>query len=198
MPEHQWKQNEATLPHVNGATSWWEICAKCGAERIRHARADGTYDFDEGKSSGECVVDVKIPEPGDGIVHQSPEYLTLMEAAKTIRHAGNNIHPTSQWMQMWAAWGMNPEKWPKPDAQPPGDEALWVRVKGPTNFPSTSGRYLVTRSHSGIVPCVTVADFDDDNTMWSISQAINERTSVFIDITNEVVGWTHLPEALFP
>ena len=50
-------------------------------------------------------------------------------ALKTIREAGNNTHPTAAWMQKWAAYAMEPCKWPKPDAKPP-KERLYSVPKG--------------------------------------------------------------------
>jgi hypothetical protein len=44
--------------------------------------------------------------------------LPAMEALQTIRFSGGNEDPTSVWMQKWAAWGMEPNKWPKPPEVP--------------------------------------------------------------------------------
>lgn len=44
------------------------------------------------------------------------------EALKMIREAGNNLDPTAQWMQKWAAHGMEPDKFPMPCIEPPDDE----------------------------------------------------------------------------
>lgn len=41
------------------------------------------------------------------------------QALRIIRFSGNNGHPTAVWMQKWAAWGMEPTKWPKPEPEPP-------------------------------------------------------------------------------
>lgn len=43
----------------------------------------------------------------------------MEEALWKIRTAGNNEDPTSQWMQKWAAWGLEPEKWDRPEENPP-------------------------------------------------------------------------------
>jgi hypothetical protein len=39
-------------------------------------------------------------------------------ALRIIREAGQNDDDTASWMQRWAAWGMEPNKWPKPTATP--------------------------------------------------------------------------------
>jgi len=46
------------------------------------------------------------------------------EALQVIRTAEGNIDPTSQWMQKWAAWGMNPDVFDKPERTSPkqGDQ----------------------------------------------------------------------------
>ncbi|MBA1445849.1 MAG: hypothetical protein M3H12_18670 [Chromatiales bacterium] len=45
-----------------------------------------------------------------------------LKALEKIRRAGQNFDPPSIWMQKWAAYGMEPEKWPKPDDAPPKSE----------------------------------------------------------------------------
>jgi hypothetical protein len=47
------------------------------------------------------------------------EHSSMLEALRTIRFSGNDSNPLCIWMQKWAAWGMEPHKWPKPPAEPP-------------------------------------------------------------------------------
>lgn len=44
---------------------------------------------------------------------------SVHKALDTIRYAGNNFDTVAVWMQQWAAWGMEPNVWPKPDDKPP-------------------------------------------------------------------------------
>jgi len=53
---------------------------------------------------------------GDGECRQ---FETLKEALWKIRTAGRNEDLTAQWMQKWAAWGLEPDKWEKPSDEPP-------------------------------------------------------------------------------
>jgi hypothetical protein len=66
------------------------------------------------------VREVELLEPGQ---HPTPKKETMslpaIEALQMIRFSGWNEHPTSVWMQKWAAWGMEPSKWPKPQDTPP-------------------------------------------------------------------------------
>lgn len=43
------------------------------------------------------------------------DYAKCLEALKAIRFSGNNFDETAIKMQKWAAWGMEPEKWLKPE-----------------------------------------------------------------------------------
>ena len=45
------------------------------------------------------------------------------EALWKIRTAGHNEHQTSQWMQAWAAYGLESDKWDRPSDCPPNDNA---------------------------------------------------------------------------
>ncbi len=44
---------------------------------------------------------------------------TELLALQTIRSAGENFDSTAQWMQQWAAWGLEPDMWPQPSKNPP-------------------------------------------------------------------------------
>lgn len=48
---------------------------------------------------------------------------TMKEALANIRFAGNNTTAWAVWAQKMAAWGMEPDKWPKPEALPPAEES---------------------------------------------------------------------------
>lgn len=43
----------------------------------------------------------------------------VTNALRIIREAGNNEYPTAQWMQEWAAYAMEPWKFPRPSLLPP-------------------------------------------------------------------------------
>jgi hypothetical protein len=46
---------------------------------------------------------------------------SMEEALRAIRCAGNNTTNWATWAQRWAAWGMEPNKWPKPSATAPAE-----------------------------------------------------------------------------
>jgi len=46
------------------------------------------------------------------------ENLRFSEVLRKIQTSGNNFDPTAQWMQRWAAWALEPDKWPKPEDKP--------------------------------------------------------------------------------
>ena len=49
--------------------------------------------------------------------HQQSERTAL----RSIRESGGNTGSTASWMQKWAAWGLEPDKWPRPSEKPPSD-----------------------------------------------------------------------------
>ncbi len=65
------------------------------------------------------------------------ENARLLEVLKTIREAPWNDDSTAGWMQIWAAWGMEPHKWPKPCPEPlpkrtPSSDHAWCNFKPPS------------------------------------------------------------------
>lgn len=46
------------------------------------------------------------------------------DGLQRIRHAGQNEHPTAQWMQKVAAHAMEPAQWPAQPDQPPHEDFI--------------------------------------------------------------------------
>jgi len=51
------------------------------------------------------------------------------EALRKIREVGNNTDRTARWMQEWAAWGMEPDKFARPNDDPPEEDSEPQPVK---------------------------------------------------------------------
>lgn len=52
------------------------------------------------------------------LVHKQ-DFEALTAALRIIREAGNNEDQTAQWMQEWAAYAIEPWKFPRPSLLPP-------------------------------------------------------------------------------
>jgi len=53
-----------------------------------------------------------------------PELTLERQVLSTIRHAGENCHPTAVWMQQLAAHALDPVKWGHPGQEPPRQPAM--------------------------------------------------------------------------
>lgn len=87
--------------------------------RTPHGWEDGFYivppdDFDKVKIENTEF----IAHAREDLPRCLAEIERLQSVLKTIREAGQNDDRTAQWMQRWAAWSMEPTKWPEPTHSP--------------------------------------------------------------------------------